>query len=120
VLDMNACARRGLGDTGNAAVAFMGSEPEAASEDYRCASPISCLPLSVPQIVAQGFRDSPDLVAMSRSYAQSARRLREEVVHLEFPTADHFTLIDPSSSAWQRIAAEIADVVPPDVVEPVR
>jgi acetyl esterase/lipase len=113
VLDMNACARRGLGDTGNAAVAFMGAEPEATPEDYRCASPITCLPLRMPQIVAQGLRDSADLVEMSAAYARSARRMGEHVVHLEFAEADHFTVIDPSSSAWTRIAAEIESIVPP-------
>jgi acetyl esterase/lipase len=100
MVNLEETARRGLGDTGNPTVAFVGGSASELSEDYASASPHSNLPLGVPQIIVQGMKDSPDLVDMARTYAQQARTSGDEVVYLEFEDGDHFTVITPSRTEW--------------------
>jgi acetyl esterase/lipase len=107
VMDLAECARRALGDTGNAAVSLMGGDPTELGDAYRQASPSANLPLGVPQIVVQGRRDSPDLTDMAREYVRAARAAGDEVVYHESAEADHFTVITPSSDEWHWTVGEI-------------
>jgi len=108
VADLEECAHRGLGDTGDAAAALMGAEPEQRPAEYAAASPMRSLPLGVPQLVVQGRLDNtPDLVDMSRLYAQAASEAGDSVDFLELDDADHFHLIVPSSHAWPLIVERI-------------
>jgi acetyl esterase/lipase len=111
MVDLRESARRGLGDTGNPTVAFMGASHVDGRDDYACASPQACLPLEVPQIVVQGARDSPDLVDMARTYAEIAESAGDEVRYLEFEDGDHFTVITPSRPEWDATVKEIQDVL---------
>jgi acetyl esterase/lipase len=110
VLDMRLCAVRGLGDTGNAAAAYMGAAPAEADGAYALASPIELLSLGIPQLVVQGVDDSPDLVEFGRRYASAALRLGDDVEQLELP-GDHFGVITPSSEIWEATAARIVAAV---------
>jgi acetyl esterase/lipase len=112
MVDLEETARRGLGDTGNPTVAFLGGSAAERSDDYARASPRANLPLEVPQIVVQGLRDSPDLVDMARAYAERARAAGDEVVYLEFDDGDHFTVITPSRPEWDATVAALRDVLP--------
>jgi acetyl esterase/lipase len=107
VLDLVLCARRGLGDTGNAAVAYVGGRPEEVPERYLAASPLALLPAGVPQLVVQGSDDGPDLVEMGRRYVAAARAAGDPVEHLEAP-GHHFTVIDAGSELWAQTAERIA------------
>jgi hypothetical protein len=98
MLDLRETARRGLGDTGNPTVAFIG-EPSTEG-DYDRASPQSNLPLGVTQIIVQSARDSADLVDIGRHYAEKARASGDPTVYLESEEGDHFTVITPSSGDW--------------------
>jgi acetyl esterase/lipase len=100
MVDLTEAATRGLGDTGNPTVAFLGGHAQQRSGDYECASPRSNLPLGLAQIVVQGMRDSPDLVDMARTYAEEAKAAGDQLVYLEFEDGDHFTVITPSSDEW--------------------
>ncbi len=113
VADLVECARRGLGDTGNGAAAFMGASPESAPEPYRLASPMAGLPLEVPQLVVQGRLDNiPDLVDLTHRYVRAARAAGDTVELVELDDADHFDLIDPSSPAWASLRERIAPTLP--------
>jgi acetyl esterase/lipase len=108
VADLVESSLRGLGDTGNGTAAFIGGSPEALPEAYAAASPLAALPLEVPQLVVQGRLDNiPDLVDLSRCYARAAREAGDDVTFLELDDAGHFDVIDPASSAWPPIVAEI-------------
>jgi acetyl esterase/lipase len=101
MVELEEAARRGLGDTGNPTVAFVGGSASERREDYASASPHSNLPLGVPQIIVQGMRDSPDLVDMARRYALQASKSGDEVEYLEFEGGDHFSVITPSRTEWR-------------------
>jgi acetyl esterase/lipase len=100
MVDLHETARRGLGDTGNPTVAFLGGDARERSSDYELASPHTNLPLGVAQIVVQGMRDSPDLVDMARAYADAAEEAGDQVVYLEFEDGDHFSVVTPSGREW--------------------
>jgi acetyl esterase/lipase len=111
--DVVECARRGLGDTGNAAAAFIGGSPEAHPDRYRAASPQASLPLGMRQVVVQGRLDNiPDLIDLAHRYVRAARAAGDEVEFLELDDADHFDVIDPSSAAWAAVLGRVASVFP--------
>jgi acetyl esterase/lipase/3-dehydroquinate dehydratase len=113
VADLVECARRGLGDTGNAAEDFVGGPPESEPESYSQASPMQNLPLGVRQLVVQGRLDNtPDLVDLTHRYVRASRDAGDPVELLEFDDADHFDLIDPGSPAWRAVLARMADAYP--------
>lgn len=108
VTDVAEAARRGLGDTGNATADFLDGAPESLPERYAFASPVTTLPLGVPQLVVQGRLDNmPDLVDLNRAYVRAGREAGDEVDYLELDDADHFHLITPASHAWPPVAERI-------------
>jgi acetyl esterase/lipase len=109
--DLRETARRGLGDTGNPTIAFMGGSGKERSEAYDCASPATNLPLGVAQIVVQGARDSPDLLDIARSYAEMARSSGDDTRYLEIDDGDHFTVITPSRPEWKATVRAVRDVL---------
>ncbi len=117
--DLEECARRGLGDTGDAAAELLGGEPEECPTRYAAASPIRALPLGVRQLVVQGRRDNiPDLLDMSRVYVSTARAAGDQVDYLELDDADHFHIIAPDSHAWPPILERIERALKPVNVAP--
>ncbi|BAH49729.1 putative hydrolase [Rhodococcus opacus B4] len=73
---------------------------------YQRSSPLHRLPLGVPQLVACGEGDEPDLLEMSREYHAAAAEIPDDVTLIEGP-GDHFAVIDPASEIWRRIAGAI-------------
>jgi acetyl esterase/lipase len=77
-------------------------------------SPRAMLPLGVPVTLIQGEADTavPALQATSYATAAAAKGDRPQLVLL--PDADHFVVVDPTSSVWPRIRAEILGMVAKD------
>lgn len=99
ILDLGTADHRALGD---AAVSIALGHSYSA-EDRR-SDPIERLPLGIPQLIVCGIDDEPDLLEISRSYADLARRKQDSVDVLE-SAADHFAVIDPGSAIWRRTVA---------------
>ncbi|MCG5220044.1 alpha/beta fold hydrolase [Streptosporangium soli] len=98
VLDLVEAERRFSG--AGAVEGALGGTADALPDVYAAASPITRLPLGVPQLVVQGAGDDPDLVDTARRYARAAGAA---AVHLERP-GDHFAVIDPSRPVWRETA----------------
>lgn len=97
VVDLNLA--NALDSGGGAVAAFLGGMPETLPEPYSLASPMSRLPLGLPQLVMHGGRDEALPVAMARDYAQAARRAGDDVAFVELPATGHMEFIDPASPA---------------------
>jgi acetyl esterase/lipase len=106
VLDLRLCALRGLGDTGNAATAYIGTGAEDAGSRFAASSPVELVPLGTPQLVVQGMDDGPDMIEMSRRYVAHARSVGDEVECLELP-GDHFAVVTPTTPIWHAAAAVV-------------
>ena len=118
VTDLVETARRGVGDTGNATVAFVGGSPETDADRFAAASPMAALPAGVAQLVVQGRLDNtPDLVDLTHRYVDAARAAGDPLAFLELDAADHFDLIDPDSEAWAAVLAAMAAWYP-EATEP--
>ncbi|HEY6541888.1 MAG TPA: alpha/beta hydrolase, partial [Ktedonobacteraceae bacterium] len=59
-------------------------------------------PLGVPQVLIHGTRDSNVPIEISRAYAAKAKALGDPITYLELEGIDHFDVIDPRSTAWDR------------------
>jgi acetyl esterase/lipase len=111
VVDLAECARRGLGESRNPVASFLGGHPDERPERYAAASPISNVPLGIPQVVVQGLRDSPDFVDMNRAFVAAARAAGDRVSYHEPAGADHFTVIAPASDAWSATVDAVEEVL---------
>lgn len=81
---------------------FMGGPPSDAYDD---ASPISRLPLGVPQLVIHGDQDELVPVAWAREYAAAAEAAGDVVTYTELPGGGHFDHQEPDSAAWAAAVA---------------
>lgn len=95
VLDLEAASDASLGS--GAVDAFLGrSDPDLAAVD-----PATQLPLEVPVWAVHGSGDTIVPLSQSAEYvaAAEAAGARAELVEVD---GDHFTVIDPTSTAWAR------------------
>ena len=100
VLDLETAWRLHLSN--DAVVELLGKKWPDAPERYAAASPAAMLPLRVPQILIHGTRDSHVPIEISRTYAAKAKKMGDPVTYLELEGIDHFDVIDPRSTAWER------------------
>src|SRR5579859_6305468 len=100
VLDLETAWRLHLSN--DAVVELMGKKWTDAPDRYADASPAALLPLGVPQLLIHGTRDSNVPIEISRAYAVKAKALGDPVTYLELEGIDHFDVIDPHSTAWER------------------
>ena len=107
VLCLAAADREGLG--GGAAAALMGGHATDHAAAYALADPVRLVPARGQLQVLHARDDqvvprsqSTDYVAADHTAGGTAR--------LELVPGDHFSLIDPSSAAWQRTRTLVEDV----------
>lgn len=108
VVDLVEGAKRELIGGEGVITKLLGGTPEDVPERYASTSPKALLPLGTPQVLLQGLSDYIlDLVEQNRVYAREARACGDSVRLVEIEGAEHLDLIEPSSSAWPTVAAEI-------------
>lgn len=96
VLDLQAAYDAGLG--GGAVEALLGHPPGPDDERY---DPVAQAPLEVPVWCVHGGDDAIVPISQSEAYvaAATAAGARAELVRVD---GDHFTVIDPTSAAWEQ------------------
>jgi acetyl esterase/lipase len=110
VTHLGESAQRGLGGE-DVVSPFMGGPPEEHPDRYRATSPDGLVPIGVPQVIVQGRRDAlVDLLDLNADYVSRAREAGDEVVFLDLPLADHFTVIDASSEDWRAVMERVQDL----------
>ncbi len=99
VSDLTNAAQEELGS--GAVSAFLGN----ASLDWpqvQLASPISLLPLGVPQLILHGKLDETVPLSQSVAYADAARQFSDEIQIQIWDDVGHMALTDPDTAAGQR------------------
>lgn len=109
VLDLASAARAGLG--GTAVPELVGGVPNRIPGRYAEADPLERLPLGVPVRCVHGTEDRTVPVSQSVAYVDAARAAGDDARLVEVP-GDHFALIDPSTPAWRRTLAVLAELTP--------
>ncbi|HZQ23637.1 MAG TPA: alpha/beta hydrolase [Terriglobales bacterium] len=90
----------------DAVVEFLGGKPAEVTDHYREADPLQ-LSIRATQWLIHGLKDDVVPSFFSRSYVQEKKAKGEDVHLLEVATAGHFDLIDPRSSAWDRVEGTV-------------
>jgi acetyl esterase/lipase len=70
-------------------------------------SPAALLPIGVPQVIVSGAIDPIVPAVFGETYAAQAAAAGDRVQNIVIPDASHFELIDPQSSAFEKIRAMI-------------
>jgi acetyl esterase/lipase len=109
VLDLETAWRLHLSH--DAVVELLGEKFPNAPERYAAASPAAMLPLGVPQILVHGTKDSSVPIEISRDYAAKAKLLGDPVTYLELEGIDHFDVIDPRSTAWEKTVEALQNLL---------
>jgi acetyl esterase/lipase len=86
-----------LGD--GVVVEFMGGTPEEMPEQFRAADPVFH-PSTMPRVLIHGTADDIVPVEISREFPEPRR-------YVEISDGDHYTLIDPDSTAWPVVVREV-------------
>ncbi|MFN0110315.1 MAG: alpha/beta hydrolase family protein [Blastocatellia bacterium] len=82
-------------------IQFTGGEVKDKATIYDQASPINLLPLGVKQKIVQGQADTIIPPAMAADYLAAVQKKKDSNVELiSVKDADHFSIVDPKSSAW--------------------
>jgi pimeloyl-ACP methyl ester carboxylesterase len=84
-------------------------KPEDQGHRYQAVSPLECLPLGVPTLLAQGLDDPIVPLMQAESFLQDARAAGDHTQMLELPDAGHFDLIHPRTAAWRAILDTLGD-----------
>ena len=88
----------------NAVVAFLGGKPSEVPEPYHQADPMQLvIDHATSQWLIHGTGDDVVPPYFSRHYAEQKKKRGEDVHYLPIPTAGHFDLIDPHSTAWPKV-----------------
>ncbi len=103
--DLTLVSDLGLGR--GAANDLIGGSPGEHPDRYALADPAALLPGGVPTVALHGTDDRHVPVAISRSYADRARRAGSPIELRELPGVEHFALIDPRSTAWGHVLATL-------------
>lgn len=80
-------------------------------DELPIASPIELLPLNVEQVLIHGELDHHVPVSLSVEYHRRARELGDSVRLITLPDAEHFMVVDPSSSAWKAVIDSLEGLI---------
>ncbi|MDX1479242.1 MAG: alpha/beta hydrolase [Saprospiraceae bacterium] len=82
---------------------LVGGTPEELPDRYAEGSPITYLPLGVPQILVNGESDNIVTLDDITPYFERAQQRGEEIELVTVPNAGHFEVITPGSIAWPAV-----------------
>jgi len=89
---------------------LLGGSPESQPERYAMGSPMSLVPLGVPQILVLGRHDD-SWMPVGRRYFERAKASGDDVRFLEAPESGHFEMIDPRSTTWPLVRDAMRDLL---------
>lgn len=96
---------------GNVVQKLMGGTPSDVPERYAQGSPISLLPLKVPQILIQGVEDRTVSPASATDYYAAALRRGDQIKLVMVKEAGHFEVVVPTSSVWPEVAKAVSSLI---------
>jgi len=90
---------------------LLGGPPTSVPERYAQSSPIRMLPLGLPQVLVIGEHEEFVPRPLVEAYEQAATRAGDHVRLIVVPSAGHFELASPRTSAWPVIETAIKSLL---------
>jgi acetyl esterase/lipase len=90
---------------------LMGGTPAAVPEHYAHASPMTLLPLGVPQVVVLGEYEEYVPLKFAQAYAQAAERMGDKVRLIVIAGVGHFEIASPRAVVWPRVEFAIRSLI---------
>jgi acetyl esterase/lipase len=101
VADLKCAYEMGVG--GGAVAELLGATLTDQPRLYYAASPITLLPLGVPQFIIHGTADNVVPIEISYAYTNAARAAGDQIELLELSGVGHMEFLDPSSAAHHAV-----------------
>lgn len=99
---------------------LLGGTPAAVPERYAHASPITLLPLGIPQVLILGTHEDFVPLPLAEAYAQAAAGAGDPVRLLVIPGVGHFETASPRATTWPLVESTIRSLLdgalPPEKV----
>ncbi len=111
VADLIRADRQRLSD--HATLELFGGTADQLPEVYEAASPQALIPQGLPQLVVHGRGDEHVPFSQASDYVSAASEAGDPVDFLDWPTIDHFDVIDPNHEVWRHIDRWIDEVSSP-------
>ena len=108
VLALYSCAAHALG--GDAARMLMGGMPDELPDQYRIADPLAAVPIPAPVMCVHAPADDVVPLGQSVEYVTAATAAGGTAT-LHEVAGDHFTLIDPTSTAWALVVDALSELM---------
>ncbi|MDF0605273.1 alpha/beta hydrolase [Neisseriaceae bacterium TC5R-5] len=89
---------------------FLGANPADIPETVKQVSPIELLPLGVKQILLHGDMDINVPIGVSTLYKNKAAITGDHVKFITLPLADHFTIVNPTTSFWKQVVTAVGEL----------
>jgi acetyl esterase/lipase len=88
---------------------LLGGGPDRVPERFARCSPLSRLPLAVPQLIVHGDADEAVPVDLGRRYAAAAQEAGDDVRYVELPGVGHFEHLESGHRAWRTVRDWLAE-----------
>lgn len=98
---------------GSAVAPLLGGRPGDVADRLQRASPIAMVPLGIAQTLVIGELDPIVPEEQAISFAETARRMGDEVEVIEVGDAGHFELVDPSNPAYAKVRTAVMKTLEP-------
>lgn len=106
VLNLREARNLGLGD--QAVVDLLGAPDDA--DRYALADPMTAVPLEIPVYAVHGKEDTTVPLSQAESYVEAATAAGA-TAELVLVPGDHFAVITPGSTAWERVLEVLEGIV---------
>jgi acetyl esterase/lipase len=90
---------------------LLGGTPASVPERYADASPLTLLPLGIPQVIVLGTAEEFVPLPFVEAYRQAATRAGDPVRVIVISGIGHFEIASPRSSTWPQVEAAIRSVL---------
>ena len=95
---------------------LMGGAPDEHEQRYLLASPLSLLPLGLPQLIIHGSEDNEVPLQWSRDYVERARAEGDDARLSVITGMDHMACLDPASQAHTVLCNWLAGLTGPALI----
>ena len=93
---------------------LLGGSPDEVPERYRQASPITMLPLGMPQVLIWGDHDTLRPIEAGEAYAKAARDAGDPIKLVTLRGLGHFEVANPFAPQWPTVRDSIEALIKPN------